>query len=264
MTLAATVPELLAERVRRDGAHPLVTYLHAGSGERMELSATSLANAIAKTAGLLRDDLDAQPGDIIGVHLPLHWQAAVWWGACAATSTVCAPGAGSATVGVTTAADLPAVSDCGEQVVVSLAPFGLPDGAEVPAGVTQAAIAARVHPDVFTPWSLPTAADSLLRCGGEVLTSAQCLERAATLADGWEVHPGGRLLVTETAWSGDGADCVDAWLALLAVPLIRDASVVLLAGAAHPGGGADTYGQDDQVIARVIAGEKVTASVPVR
>lgn len=261
--MGATVPELLAERVRRDGARPLVTYLHAGSGERMELSATSLANAIAKTAGLLRDDLDAQPGDIIGVHLPLHWQASVWWGACAATSTVCAPGADSATVGITTADNLPAVSDCAEQVVVSLAPFGLPDGTEVPAGVTQAAIAARAHPDVFTPWSPPAAADALLRCGG-VFTSAQCLERAAALADAWGVHPGGRLLVTDTAWSTAGTDAVDAWLAVLAVPLIRDASVVLLAGAAHPGSGADTSGEDDPVIASVMSGEKVTASVPAR
>lgn len=263
MTIAATVPDLLAERVRRDGAHPLVTYVHAGSRERMELSATSLANAIAKTAGLLRDDLDAQPGDIIGVHLPLHWQASVWWGACAATSTVCAPGADSATVGITTADNLPAVSDCAEQVVVSLAPFGLPDGSEVPSGVTQAAIAARAHPDVFTPWSPPAATDALLRCDGDVLTSAHCLERAATLADAWGVHPGGRLLVTDTAWSGDGADCVDAWLALLAVPLIRNASVVLVTGAAHPDAGAGTSGEDAQVIASVMADEKVTASVPV-
>ena len=83
----------LLERTRRDPASPLLTYRDLASGERMEMSAASLANAIAKTAGMLRDELDADPGAVVGVHLPFHWQRVVWLGACAATSTVFAPGA---------------------------------------------------------------------------------------------------------------------------------------------------------------------------
>ena len=259
----ATVAELLSERVRRDGPRPLVTFLRADTGERMELSAASLANAVAKTAGLLRDDLDAEPGDAIAMHLPLHWQAAVWWGACAATSTVCAPAYRTAGIGVTTAAALASVDGCAEQVVVSLAPFGLPDGAEVPATVTQAAIAARAHPDVFTPWAPPTADDALLDCGSGVLTNAQCLERASALAESWGVHRDGRLMVTEAVWpTGTSADadvrCIDAWLALLAVPLVADAAVVLVAGSHSLGDG------DGASLASIATSEKITASMPTR
>ena len=259
----ATVTELLRERVRRDGPRPLVTFLRADTGERMELSAASLANAVAKTAGLLRDDLDAQPGDMIAMHLPLHWQSAVWWGACAATSTVCAPTARTAGIGITTAAELASVDGCAEQVVVSLAPFGLPDGAELPAAITQAAIAARAHPDVFTPWAPPTADEALLDCGTEMLTNAQCLERASALAETWGVRPDGRLLVTEAVWpGGTSADadvsCIDAWLALLAVPLVADASVVLVAGVHSAGDG------DGESLASIATSEKITASMPTR
>ena len=71
----------LQARVRRSPSAPLLTFYDLATGERMELSALSLDNAVAKTAGLLRDDLDVMPGDRVGVHLPLHWQRAVWWGA---------------------------------------------------------------------------------------------------------------------------------------------------------------------------------------
>jgi len=133
----------------------------------------------------------------------------------------------------------------------------------VPATVTQAAIAARAHPDVFTPWAPPAATDALLDCGTEVLTNARCLERASALADAWGVHPDGRLLVTEVAWPGGtsadaDATCIDAWLALLAVPLVADASVVIVAGVHSAGGG------DSESLASIGRSEKITASMPTR
>lgn len=251
-----TVPEALAARVRRDGARPLLTYLaipdRAGApSERMELSAASFANAVAKTAGLLRDELDAQPGDVVAVTLPLHWQAAVWWGACAATSTICAPGATQAPIGVATASTVTEISGCTEQVAVSLAPFGLPDGHAVPAGVTEAAVAARAHPDVFTPWTPASARDIVLRCGDHELTGAQCLDRAGDLAARWGVAAGDRLLVTDDA----GLDCIDQWLAILAVPLIADASVVLVATHTETGNAAETA----KDVTAIMTAEKITA-----
>ena len=55
----------LRERVRRTPALPLLTFHDLATGERMELSAISLDNAVAKTAGLLRDELDIEPGDVL-------------------------------------------------------------------------------------------------------------------------------------------------------------------------------------------------------
>ena len=80
----------LAARVRDSGATPILTFydLAVPGHDRVELSATSLANAVAKTAGLLRDELDAEPGDLISINLPVHWQLPVWLLACAATGTV--------------------------------------------------------------------------------------------------------------------------------------------------------------------------------
>ncbi|MFM7212897.1 MAG: TIGR03089 family protein, partial [Actinomycetota bacterium] len=63
---------MLQARARRVPAAPLVTYYDLATGERIELSAASVENSVAKTAGLLRDELDVQPGDTVAVRLPLH------------------------------------------------------------------------------------------------------------------------------------------------------------------------------------------------
>ena len=54
----------------------------------MELSATTLANWVAKSANLLQDEFDIGPGSTVAVALPVHWQTAavllaVW--SCGAT-----------------------------------------------------------------------------------------------------------------------------------------------------------------------------------
>ena len=71
-----TFPALLADQVRRDGARPLVTFYDDATGERVELSATTLANWVAKTANLLQDEFDVGPGSTVAVALPVHWQTA--------------------------------------------------------------------------------------------------------------------------------------------------------------------------------------------
>lgn len=65
---------LLSTRLAHAAAAPAVTYYDAASGERVELSATSLDNWVAKTAGLLADALEVPPGGRVAVALPLHWQ----------------------------------------------------------------------------------------------------------------------------------------------------------------------------------------------
>lgn len=71
-----TPVEHLAARVRRDGATPFLTWYDDASGERLELSAVSLANAVAKTANLLAGDLGVESGEVVAVRMPAHWQTA--------------------------------------------------------------------------------------------------------------------------------------------------------------------------------------------
>ncbi len=52
-------PAVLAERP----GDPLVTFYNDATGERIELSAKSLANWVAKTHFLLLDELGLGPGD---------------------------------------------------------------------------------------------------------------------------------------------------------------------------------------------------------
>ena len=68
--------ELLAAAVRREPAAPLVTHYDDATGERVELSATTLANWVAKTANLLQGEFDVAPGSTVAIALPVHWQTA--------------------------------------------------------------------------------------------------------------------------------------------------------------------------------------------
>ena len=204
----------LQARVRRRPAQPLVTFYDLATGERMELSAASLDNAVAKTAGLMRDELGVLPGDRIDVHLPLHWQRVVWWGACTATGAQFVSDGESADGGVAATPSL-VVFDrdhlefagrARDDVVVSLEPFGLPSREPVPAGVIDHAIAARAHPDVFVPFVDPPD-------DGAMRAAEECAAARGLAA-------GARVLVME--------DDPDRDLLMLAVPLAIDGSAVLV------------------------------------
>ena len=80
-TLSAAV---LDPMLRTDPVGPRITYYDDATGERIELSAVTLANWAAKTGNLLRDELGAGPASRVAVLLPAHWQTAavlfgVWW-----------------------------------------------------------------------------------------------------------------------------------------------------------------------------------------
>ena len=80
-TLSAAV---LDPMLRADPVGPRITYYDDATGERIELSAVTLANWAAKTGNLLRDELGAGPASRVVMLLPAHWQTAavlfgVWW-----------------------------------------------------------------------------------------------------------------------------------------------------------------------------------------
>lgn len=79
---ATDVASLLAALERDDAGRPRLTWYGPdageGAGERIELSARVLRTWVAKTVGLLQDELDAEPGTTVRLDAPAHWKSLVW------------------------------------------------------------------------------------------------------------------------------------------------------------------------------------------
>ncbi len=154
---------LLAAARDRDPARPLLTHYDDATGERVELSATTLDNWVAKTANLLQDEFDIGPGSTVAVALPVHWQTAavllgIW--SCGATVVdTAAEDDGRLTgVDVVLAAQdrLPALEDAGieELLGLSLHPLGM-GMADYTGTARDFAVEVRTHGDVFFPYDSP-------------------------------------------------------------------------------------------------------------
>jgi uncharacterized protein (TIGR03089 family) len=205
--------------LRADPVGPRITYYDDATGERIELSAVTLANWAAKTGNLLRDELAAGPGSRIAILLPAHWQTAavlfgVWW--IGAEPVLPGPSTGPAThpvadLALCTAGRLDeadaVVVPGGEVAVLSLDPFGRP-AAHLPIGVTDYATAVRVHGDQIVAERNPGPALAG-RSVDEVL--ADCESSAATRG----LTSTDRVL-SAGSWAAPG-DLVDGLLAIMAV-----------------------------------------------
>jgi uncharacterized protein (TIGR03089 family) len=126
---------------------PFLTFYDDATGERTELSYATTDNWVAKTANLLRDGLDAQPGDGVAVLLPPHWQAvvvtfAVWAAGCVLDD--------AADVAFVSEAAFGRVAPRRETVALSLKPLAAPLD-DVPPGVLDYAVEIPVYGDRFTP-----------------------------------------------------------------------------------------------------------------
>lgn len=227
----ADIWSALEKRVRTAGGAPLVTYIDATTSERTELSATSLANAAAKIANALRDEYDLETGAHIAIDLPLHWQRSAWCAGAWTAGCIVRPGLNEADLVVTSAARAErAAALSTPAVAVSLHPFGLPLAESLPAGIEDATLAVRRQPDAYLH-ERPQADDVALVLDSHALTQADMMDTASALADRWGLRDGGRLLVTDEE---DGIPAIERWIASLAVPIVRDAAVVLVSGIAHP------------------------------
>lgn len=158
---------------RRDAGRPFVTFYDLGSGERVELSAVTTLNWVAKTCGLLVDDLDVEPGTRVRVGLPSHWERVVWTLACWQVGAVVTDGA--ADVGVT-GPDLRADEDV--RVALSLRPLGLPFE-QPPAGFTDFNAGVAGHPDVFVALDEPAEDAVATDLAGRSLTHAELVASTA-------------------------------------------------------------------------------------
>jgi uncharacterized protein (TIGR03089 family) len=211
MTLSGAI---LDPMLRADPVGPRITYYDDTTGERIELSAVTLANWAAKTGNLLRDEMGAGPSSRIAVLLPAHWQTAavlfgVWWIGAEAVL-----GGGPADMALCTAERLEEADSAlsgtapgGEVAVLSLDPFGRPVP-DLPIGVTDYATAVRVHGDQIVPEARPGPAlagrsvDAIL---ADCESSAAA--RGLTSAD---------RVLSSASWTGPG-ELVDGLLSILAV-----------------------------------------------
>jgi uncharacterized protein (TIGR03089 family) len=179
--LTTLTEEILEPMLRADPVGPRITYYDDATGERIELSAVTLANWAAKTGNLLRDELGGGPASRVAVLLPAHWQTAavlfgVWW--MGAEVLLAGPDI-QADIALCTAGRLDeadAVVGVGEVAVLSLDPFGRP-APDLPVGVTDYATAVRVHGDQIVAARHPGPA-LVGRSVDEVL--AACERSAAT------------------------------------------------------------------------------------
>ncbi len=133
--------------LRADPVGPRITYYDDATGERIELSAVTLANWAAKTGNLLRDELGANPSSRVAVLLPAHWQTAavlfgVWW----VGAEVVFGSEADVALCTLDRLDEADATGAGEVAVLSLDAFGRPVP-DLPIGVTDYATAVRVHGD---------------------------------------------------------------------------------------------------------------------
>ncbi|WP_239395437.1 TIGR03089 family protein [Frankia sp. CiP3] len=227
---------LLARRLRADPARPLLTFYDDATGERTELSATTVDNWVAKTANLLVDTLGIGPGDTIRIVLPPHWQTAVillaaWSsGACVSIGRP-EPATDTPPVAIFTAEndlDTPlATGDEADVVALSLRPMGGRLLRPAP-GALDFAAEILAHGDRFTPPGPPANQRALVRM-------------ASYYARAWGLAERDRVLTTA------GYETPEGLLAGLLSPLAAGASLVVCRNL------------DDALLERRITTERVTA-----
>lgn len=239
-----------------DPAAPFVTFYDLATGERIELSGLTFANWVAKTANLLRDSLDAEPGMRVLLKLPMHWQAAVWAAACwhvGATVIVAEPGSvgtggtAEADVAVFGPDEVDSAPEADHLVACALRPMAMGFAAPLPFGMIDYSTEVRGHGDYYGPAEQTPASQPVFEFGGHAWTGRELSATARRLASGWNLEPGGRLLTTDAASAAPGSE-IDSWLSLLAVPREIAGSVVIVRNA------------DQGSLEHIAEQERVTAS----
>ena len=247
MDHSPNTPAALLEAFRTlQPSSPRLSWYGPG-GERVELSGRVLENWVAKSANYLVDELDAEPGTVVAVDLPLHWRSLVWllatWavGATAVTAEAAAvtaeaaAAAGEAAAGI--AADIVATTDpfAAQEllggtkpapllVAVALPALQMRWMGELPPRTLDYCGDVRSHADVFFADDVPDAGDTAWRHGRAAVTYGQLLAPAAAPDGGAPAAAGAApqrvLLQSRDGW----AQVVPAALAVWAA----GGSVVLL------------------------------------
>jgi uncharacterized protein (TIGR03089 family) len=223
-----TFAELLAAELRHEPGRPLLTWYDERTGERVELSVTTYANWVAKTASLLVDEHDLERGDVLLVDLPAHWLGPVVLGAAwTAGLAVAFPPSASPSAVVCGPDGLASWAPRAHDVPVlacSLLPMGVRFAEPLPPGVHDVGVEVWGQPDAFVPFDPPGGDDVALLLADGPVTQAE-LFRSPTGAGSSRTATGaGRLLSAANPASPPGvAACAQA--------LVSSGSLVLVAGA---------------------------------
>lgn len=212
-----TFAALLDRALGADPGRPLVTAYDDESGERTELSVTTYANWVAKTANLLTEEYLLDDTGTIRLDLPTHWLAPVFLGAAWLTG-----------IAITTDPSVPVhLVVCGPEyadhvdgqapvLACSLLPFAVRFPDPLPEGVDDFGALWPGQSDVFVASTPPTPATVACRHDGSTHTQAEVDGLGAGAA--WT----GTRLLTDLPPTGDcGAPTF--WAALR-----RGGSVVLV------------------------------------
>lgn len=165
-----TFTTLLDSLLKREPGRPLITFYDHDSGERTELSVVTYANWVAKTAGLLVEEFDAERGDRLHLALPTHWLGPVFLGAAwsAGLEVVFEGSARIVVCGPVNVAELAAelASETGSGAVsliaTALHPMATRFTEALPDGVRDFGVDVWGQPDSFVAWDPPTGADPAL------------------------------------------------------------------------------------------------------
>lgn len=217
----------------RDSTLPFVTFYDESTGERTELSLTSLRNWEAKTANYLRDGFGIQPGARVSLDLPPHWVVTVWLAACRSLGVTIelAPTAAAhpelAVIGPESIRQPPLADDV---VACSLRPLAQPFTATLPVGIEDFFAEVRGYGDHFSVPSLNPALPLLDLGAGRLDAAAIQIEVNKQLAK-LRLSTGARVLVTDL--EGDDATTLNAaqLLAMYDLPRAIGGSVVIVVNA---------------------------------
>jgi uncharacterized protein (TIGR03089 family) len=139
--------EHLRRALADDPANPRLTFYDDASGERVELSTTTLVNWVAKTVNVLTLTCGVAPGARVSLHLPRHWLLAVWVLAADAVGAEIGQFGGTADVAVVGPDGLAALPEADEVIACSLAPMAAPFRDPLPVLVHDFTVEARSMPD---------------------------------------------------------------------------------------------------------------------
>ena len=233
MTTFATVLDRL---LKADPGRPLVTFYDHATGERTELSVTTYANWVAKTASLLAEEYDLERGQTLRVDLPTHWLGPVVLGAAWSVGLVVTQDdePDAVVCGPTGLARWAADADRIPVVATALHPLGMRFADPLPPGVHDLGVEVWSQPDAFVAHDPPGPDDDAV----DGTTHQQLWDAAAARS---VLRDGDRVLTEENPASPSG-------LPSFTEPLARGGSVVLVAHA-EPGRLEATYA-DERATAR--------------
>ena len=238
-----------AAALSRDPGRPLITFYDQASGERIELSAKSLANWVAKTHHLIGDVLGLGVGSSALVDLPLHWMAAPVLLGCWSAGLRITDEAAEADCAFVGPAAVEAAVEAGvpEVLALSLAPMGRPYDPAPPPGCEDYVLSVRPMPDAWSSVRFSAGPDDP---AWQDVSRASVVASARGRAADLGLVVGGRLLAARP-WDGASGQ---GWLDALVAPLAVGASVVLVRL-------ADDAREQRGWLERISAAERTTATV---